>query len=220
MRVRRAREAVSSIEIIPAMTINFRWNAGSRAPRVFPLAWRTMKTLCRDHFRFAPDTREQASVRVRCLRQPNIGGTAGLSCLVTTGRRMRMTTFEFFKRTIIVAIVVLVPLLIWLLFDVVLVLIGSILICVLLQLVSEPFTRWCKLPRALALGISGVDYLWRIRRSRISFRHPDRLRIAGRGKPRRHRHQEHCRQHGGFRVWQNAALPLCGRESFHHSIRR
>jgi hypothetical protein len=33
---------------------------------------------------------------------------------------------------------VLVPLLIWLLFDVVLVLIGSILICVLLQLVSEP----------------------------------------------------------------------------------
>jgi predicted PurR-regulated permease PerM len=69
---------------------------------------------------------------------------------------MRMTTFEFFKRTIIVAIVVLVPLLIWLLFDVVLVLIGSILICVLLQLVSEPFTRWCKLPRALALGISGL----------------------------------------------------------------
>jgi predicted PurR-regulated permease PerM len=51
---------------------------------------------------------------------------------------------------------VLVPLLIWLLFDVVLVLIGSILICVLLQLVSEPFTRWCKLPRALALGISGL----------------------------------------------------------------
>jgi predicted PurR-regulated permease PerM len=66
-----------------------------------------------------------------------------------------MTTFEFFKRTIIVAIVVLVPLLIWLLFDVVLVLVGSILICVLLQLVSEPFTRW-KLPRALALAISGL----------------------------------------------------------------
>jgi predicted PurR-regulated permease PerM len=44
----------------------------------------------------------------------------------------------------------------WLLFDVVLVLIGSILICVLLQLVSESFTRWCKLPRALALGISGL----------------------------------------------------------------
>jgi hypothetical protein len=59
---------------------------------------------------------------------------------------MRMTTFEFFKRTIIVAIVVIVPLLIWLLFEVVLVLVGSILICVLLQLVSEPFTRWCKLP--------------------------------------------------------------------------
>jgi hypothetical protein len=59
MCVPRAREAVSSIEIpgIPAVTINFRWNAGSRASRVFPRAWRTMKALCRDHFRFAPDTR-------------------------------------------------------------------------------------------------------------------------------------------------------------------
>lgn len=80
----------------------------------------------------------------------------GISALVTAPWQMRMTTFEFFKRTIIVAIVVIVPLLIWLLFEVVLVLVGSILICVLLQLVSEPFTRWCKLPRALALAISGL----------------------------------------------------------------
>jgi predicted PurR-regulated permease PerM len=80
----------------------------------------------------------------------------GISALVTARWQMRMTTFEFFKRTIIVAIVVIVPLLIWLLFEVVLVLVGSILICVLLQLVSEPFTRWCKLPRALALAISGL----------------------------------------------------------------
>jgi predicted PurR-regulated permease PerM len=83
---------------------------------------------------------------------------------------MRMTTFEFFKRTIIVAIVVLVPLLIWLLFDVVLVLIGSILICVLLQLVSEPFTRWCRasawlirqLIEMLVIGIVSAFAVWQI----------------------------------------------------------
>jgi predicted PurR-regulated permease PerM len=67
-----------------------------------------------------------------------------------------MTTFEFFKRTIIVAIVVLVPLLIWFLFDVVLILIGSVLIAVLLKLASEPFTRWCRFPRGFALAVGGL----------------------------------------------------------------
>jgi predicted PurR-regulated permease PerM len=67
-----------------------------------------------------------------------------------------MTTFEFFKRTAIVVLVLLVPLLTWFLFDVVLITVGSILIAVLLRLVSEPFTRWCKFPEGIALIISGL----------------------------------------------------------------
>lgn len=67
-----------------------------------------------------------------------------------------MTTLEFFKRTIIVVLVALIPLLIWLLFDVVLVAVGAILIAALLELVSEPLTRWCRFPRGLALVVSAL----------------------------------------------------------------
>jgi predicted PurR-regulated permease PerM len=66
-----------------------------------------------------------------------------------------LTTAEFFKRTLIVLSVALVPLLIWFLFDVILIVVGAILIAVLLHLVAEPLTRWCKLPQSLALVLSG-----------------------------------------------------------------
>ncbi|MGC2078493.1 MAG: AI-2E family transporter, partial [Xanthobacteraceae bacterium] len=67
-----------------------------------------------------------------------------------------MTTAEFFKRTVIVLCVALVPVLIWFLFDVILIAVGAILIGVLLHLVAEPLIRWCKLPQSLALVVSGI----------------------------------------------------------------
>jgi predicted PurR-regulated permease PerM len=67
-----------------------------------------------------------------------------------------MTTAEFFKRTVIVLCVALVPVLIWFLFDVILIVVGAILIGVLLHLVAEPLIRWCKLPPSLALVVSGI----------------------------------------------------------------
>jgi predicted PurR-regulated permease PerM len=67
-----------------------------------------------------------------------------------------MTTAEFFKRTLIVLCVALVPVLIWFLFDVILITVGAILIAVLLHLVSAPFTRWGKLPQSFALILSGI----------------------------------------------------------------
>jgi predicted PurR-regulated permease PerM len=67
-----------------------------------------------------------------------------------------ITTTEFFKRTVIVLCVALVPLLIWFLFDVILIAVGAILIGVLLHLVAEPLIRWCKLPESVALVVSGI----------------------------------------------------------------
>ena len=67
-----------------------------------------------------------------------------------------MTTAEFFKRTVIVLCVALVSVLIWFLFDVILIVVGAILIGVLLHLVAEPLIRWCKLPQSLALVVSGI----------------------------------------------------------------
>jgi predicted PurR-regulated permease PerM len=67
-----------------------------------------------------------------------------------------MTTAEFYKRTLIVLCLALVPVLIWFLFDVILIAVGAILIGVLLHLVAEPLIRWCKLPQSLALVVSGI----------------------------------------------------------------
>lgn len=67
-----------------------------------------------------------------------------------------MTTGEFLKRTVIVLLVALVPILVWFLFDVILIVIGAILIAVLLRLVAEPFAHWAKLPEPVALIVSGL----------------------------------------------------------------
>jgi predicted PurR-regulated permease PerM len=67
-----------------------------------------------------------------------------------------MTTTEFFWRTVIFISVALVPILIWFLFDVILIVVGAILIAVLLRLVAEPFIRWGKLPEPVALILSGA----------------------------------------------------------------
>jgi hypothetical protein len=93
-----------------------------------------------------------------------------------------MTTAEFFKRTVIVLCVALVPLLIWFLFDVILIAVGAILIGVLQHLVAEPLIRWCRLPESLALVVSGI--LWRRRRRRILVRHANRSRVGRRCRSR------------------------------------
>jgi predicted PurR-regulated permease PerM len=69
---------------------------------------------------------------------------------------MPLNAAELFKRTAIFVAVALVPVLVWLLFDVILITMGAILIAILLTLGAEPFTRWLKLPRAIGLVISGV----------------------------------------------------------------
>jgi predicted PurR-regulated permease PerM len=79
---------------------------------------------------------------------------------VSVGKTTRATAppgaAELFKRAAIFVAVALVPVLIWLLFNVILIAVGAILIATLLAIVAEPFTRWVKLPRATALVISGL----------------------------------------------------------------
>jgi predicted PurR-regulated permease PerM len=67
-----------------------------------------------------------------------------------------MTTVEFFKRAVILVLVALIPVLIWFLFDVILIVIGAVLVAVLLRLVAEPFTRWARFPESIALICSGL----------------------------------------------------------------
>jgi predicted PurR-regulated permease PerM len=67
-----------------------------------------------------------------------------------------MTTVEFFTRVVTVVLVALVPVLVWFLFDVILIVIGAILVAVLLRLIAEPFTRWARFTETIALICSGL----------------------------------------------------------------
>jgi len=68
---------------------------------------------------------------------------------------MPISTAEFAKRAAIVISLALAPLLVWLLFDVVLIVTGAVLVAVLLHVVAWPF-RKIRVPRALALAIAGL----------------------------------------------------------------
>jgi predicted PurR-regulated permease PerM len=70
--------------------------------------------------------------------------------------RSRLTPAEFFWRAVIFVSVALIPVLIWFLFDVILIITGAILIAVLVRLVAEPFIRWCKLPESVGLIVAGI----------------------------------------------------------------
>jgi predicted PurR-regulated permease PerM len=70
--------------------------------------------------------------------------------------RPRLTTAEFFWRAVIFVSVALIPILIWFLFDVILIVVGAILIAVLLRLVAEPLRQWARLPESIALILSGL----------------------------------------------------------------
>jgi predicted PurR-regulated permease PerM len=67
-----------------------------------------------------------------------------------------ISTLEFFKRTAIVVAVVLIPVLVWFLFDVILIALGAILMAALLRLIAEPFRYWLRLPETAALVLSGA----------------------------------------------------------------
>lgn len=71
---------------------------------------------------------------------------------------MPTSTLQFVQRVFIVLGVASIPLLLWLFADVVLLAVGALLIAVLLEVVSEPF-RWIRLPRGLALVLSGLVIL-------------------------------------------------------------
>jgi predicted PurR-regulated permease PerM len=67
-----------------------------------------------------------------------------------------MSTMEFVKRAFIVLAIALVPVLVWYLFDVILITIGAFLISQLLRMGAEPFKRWLKLPQSISLTLSGL----------------------------------------------------------------
>jgi predicted PurR-regulated permease PerM len=67
-----------------------------------------------------------------------------------------MSRAEFVKRTFIAVGIALIPVLVWYLFDVILITIGAVLICELLNLGAIPFRRWCGLPQSLSLVAAGL----------------------------------------------------------------
>lgn len=68
---------------------------------------------------------------------------------------MAKSTVESFKHAVIFVSVAIVPVLVWYLFDVLLIGMGAILIAVLLQVGAEPF-GWMRLPRWLSLVLSAL----------------------------------------------------------------
>jgi predicted PurR-regulated permease PerM len=69
---------------------------------------------------------------------------------------MRAATLEFVKRTAIVVALAPLPFLAWYLRYFFLVFVGALLMAMLLELVSEPLIRWCRLSEGLALAIAGI----------------------------------------------------------------
>jgi len=66
---------------------------------------------------------------------------------------------DLLKRTLIVVGVALVPVLVWYLFDVVLIAFGAIIFATLLWLGAEPFMRWLSMREGIALVLSGLMIL-------------------------------------------------------------
>ena len=66
-----------------------------------------------------------------------------------------LSTAEFSKRAAIVVALAFAPILVWLLFDAILIIIGAILFALLLDVVAQPF-QLLRLPRGVALILSGI----------------------------------------------------------------
>jgi predicted PurR-regulated permease PerM len=71
------------------------------------------------------------------------------------GDEMPGDTINYFKRAVIFVSVALVPILVWYLFDVILIGMGAILFAELLQVCAEPF-EWIRLPRSITLVLSAL----------------------------------------------------------------
>jgi predicted PurR-regulated permease PerM len=67
----------------------------------------------------------------------------------------RLSSIEFAKRAAIVVSLAMIPLLVWVLADLILIVIVAVLVGILLHLVAKPF-RWLYLPQAIALSLSGI----------------------------------------------------------------
>lgn len=72
---------------------------------------------------------------------------------------MALPTSEFAKRAAIAIALAILPVLVWYLRDAVFIVIGAILIAILLDLLSDPFVRWCRLPRPIGLVLAGLIVL-------------------------------------------------------------
>ncbi len=72
---------------------------------------------------------------------------------------MTSSSFDFFKRVLIVIAVAVAPVLIWYLFGVVLMAFGAIILAMLLRLGAQPLERWLRLPEWMALILSGLIFL-------------------------------------------------------------
>jgi predicted PurR-regulated permease PerM len=70
------------------------------------------------------------------------------------------TYAEALKLALLVVAVALIPLLIWYLFDLILIIFGSIILAMLLRLGAQPFMRWLSIPEPLALLVSGLLVLF------------------------------------------------------------
>ena len=67
---------------------------------------------------------------------------------------------ETLKLALLVVAVAIIPLLIWYLFDVILIVFGAIILAMLLRLGAQPFMRWLSVPEPLALLVSGLLVLF------------------------------------------------------------
>jgi len=69
---------------------------------------------------------------------------------------MPLNRAEFIKRCFIALAIALLPILVWYLFDVILIGVGALLLAELLGLGADPLTRWLRVPPRIALAISGL----------------------------------------------------------------
>ncbi len=69
---------------------------------------------------------------------------------------MSLDRSEFIKRCFIALAIALLPILIWYLFDVILIGVGALLLAELLGLGADPLIRWLRLPPRAALATSGL----------------------------------------------------------------
>ncbi len=78
------------------------------------------------------------------------------ACSVTNSMPMQPSYADVLKRSLIFVAVALVPVLVWYLFNVILIAFGAIIVAMLLWLGAEPFMRRLGLRQGIALALSGI----------------------------------------------------------------